>query len=115
MTIMAALSKYNFIRDDFSPIIQLICYIGMLTVIILGLKQKESADEYARLILGKIDSICITFIMIILMILAAFIGGPMFKKYSMTRDDISMLLCLILVIITTLKAFLFLLYNRRGI
>lgn len=112
---MSTSGKYNFLSKDISRAIQSLYIFVLIMAVIFEIRPKEINDEYSRLILSKIDNILISFILIILMAFVAFLGGPVFREFTIDRGDISILISLLLVVITSLRAILFSIYNRRGI
>ena len=79
------------------------------------IRKNEKIDESAERILGKVTEICLNVSIAGLILLVILVAAPMYKKISLSRDMIGLLILSLLFIVTSLKSILFYYFDRKGL
>lgn len=113
--IIILIDKLDFLSSTVKNFLGIIPWVILIITWKYHLKKKESLDELANTILGKVNGICIHVLLVLLVAFAFFIRLSSFSYTNLSLNLISDILFLLIFSIMSLKYLLFSYYDRKEI
>ncbi|MGG5461264.1 hypothetical protein [Clostridium sp. B9] len=112
--VISIVSGFDFLRSDIKSILGLIGWGAIGSIFLIGLKEKAKIDESAKIVLGKVDGICLNILMLYILVLSSLVSVFYYRSLDVSLNFLSKILCVSAFLILILRAILFIYYDRKG-